>query len=60
MLHNNADDISSLGYLWSYSSPFKIFKIATTASKSNKYDAQHGCAYKVSGYSFGKSLIDNL
>ena len=29
-------------------------------SKSSKRDAQLRCAYKVVGYSFGKSLIDNL
>ena len=29
-------------------------------SKSSKCDVQHGCAFKVAGYSFGKLHIDNL
>ena len=36
----------------SLSSPFKIFEISSNSKKV--------CAYKVAGYSFGKSLVDNL
>ena len=35
-------------------------RLAAAASKSNKCDAQHGCAYKVAEYSFGKSHIDKF